>query len=238
MTSEPTSSEMTLDPQPTGSDTSTTAEPVTTGVESAGQDPTCDQQPQILYLAFDGETLSTSKRNVDNAPQRIAADPSIAGTYGPYQATDRAQLLGAVRSHFLPFDLCVTDEEPTAPNYDMLVVTSDAFPDAGAKAVAYTKEDCENATNNNVNVLFLSETLGLDPAGRAIAISNTAGRFYGLVSLDPPVPEDLMNPFVGETKSTAVFTDACHPVSNTRCRPTECDSEGQNSFALLTAAFE
>ena len=167
----------------------------------------------------------------------MVANPLLEGRYGPYLGPDRLQLLNAVRGHFAPFELCVTDQEPNDPAYDMLVITSDTFSVDGS--FGYVSLDCENVDSNNVNVLFLSEDVDPGPPKRPLLISNFAGRFYGLESLAPETPSDIMNRFVSDTNNGATFSDPCVPVHEAVCITSAiCQASHQSASTRLNDAFE
>lgn len=233
-TTGPASSGTTFEPGTTGLDTSSTGLDDTTGSATTGP-PTCDDAQHILFLAFEGETLTSSGIGLDNAPDRVVGDPALAGTYSPYSGPDRVELLNAVRGHFAPFGLCVTDQNPTALDYDLIVVTSDTL--GNGNAIAFEALDCGNISNNNVNVVFLSDKVELGTGKRAIAISRFAAGLYGLESLGPPTPGDIMNMFVGTTNNGAMFTGPCTELANTLCVAESCPQGQQSSFDRLTAAF-
>ncbi len=225
-------------------------EPPTTGVvdssSSTGIRPgeTTDEPPPlmcppgvtVLYLAFDGATLVNSGVGIDNAPDWLVADPNLAGDYGAYTPDDRAEVAGLVHGHFEPFGICVTDQPPMALDYDLIVVTSDTFDD-NPNALGFARVDCDNAVNNNVGVVFLSDMIEIGTARRAIAISKFAAALYGLEGLsDPPAPQEIMNRFVSSTNNGAEFTDDCLPVADPVCTPVDCEDGMQSSSARLIAA--
>lgn len=235
-TTGPASSGTTFEPGTTGPGTSSsTGLDDTTGPGTTGRPTSCDDAEHILFLAFEGETLSSSGIGVDNAPERVVGDPLLVGTYSPYSGPDRVELLNAVRGHFAPFGLCVTDQNPTALDYDLIVVTSDTL--GNGNAIAFEALDCGNTSNNNVNVVFLSDKVELGTGKRAIAISRFAAGLYGLESLGPPTPGDIMNMFVGTTNNGAMFTEPCTELANTLCVAESCPQGQQSSFDRLTAAF-
>ena len=171
----------------------------------------------------------------DNAPELLVFDSEIVGTHGPYTDDDRAQLLELVRGHFEPFGLCVTDLAPDAPDYDMIVVTSDTLGDGNA--LGFEATDCGDIFPNNVNVVFLSGQVEIGTSKRAIAISKYAAALYGLESLNPPVAADIMNLFVAQTSNGATFTEPCLQIDNPICAAEACPQGRQSSFNRLTAAF-
>lgn len=230
-----TSPGTTLPPQTTGLGSSSTGEE-TLGDDTTGQPISCDGEDDILYLSFDGEELTHSDIDEDDAPQRAVANSLLEGNYGPYLPPDRIQLLNAVRGHFAPFGLCVTDQEPNAAAYDMLVITSDPF--SVEDSFGYVSLDCGNVDNNNVNVLFLSPDVDPGPPKRPLLVSNFAGRFYGLESLDPETPSDIMNRLVSGTDNGATFSAPCIPVFQAVCVPTaRCGAAQQSATARLNDAF-
>ena len=142
----------------TGRDTMDTDEPM----------PGCPPGSPFLFLIFEGIELLPSGLDIDNAPEAIVGDPALAGVYGPYDEDDREELLELVRGHFAPAGICVTDQRPPTPDFDMIVVTTDTLGDGNA--LGFPNLDCGNTAQNNVNVVFFSSKVNLGTTARAIAL--------------------------------------------------------------------
>jgi len=229
------------DPLPTtaGESSSSTGTPDPTGPDPTGDPkPMCPPGGPLLYLALDGVTLQDSGIGIDNAPAATVADPNLARDYGPYVNRDRPLLVERVRSHFAPFGVCVVDQQPAAPDYDMVVVTSDTF-DNNPNVIGFLSTDCENSESNNVTAVFLSGEIEIGTDRRALVVSKYAASLYGLEQLGAvDAPMEIMNRFVSETNNGATFTDTCYPVDGQMCNPGACADGLQNSVDRLTAAFD
>ncbi len=230
--SSPSGTDGTLDPS--SSSAGETTDDATTGDVL----PACPPNPgTILYLNFDGQEVTWSGGGPDNAPQGIANESLIEGTYGSYDEADRGALLQRVRDHYAGFDLCVTDVRPDEPSYDMLVITSESL-DGNPNLIGFPSDDCGNATDNNLNVLFLPPIVGLDVARKSIAISKLTAAFYGVETVETEQAE-VMYRFVADTLPDAAFLSECNAiVDGPQCPSTpECQVGWQNSAARLANAL-
>jgi len=189
----------------------------------------------IAYINFDGATLRGGA--IDNAPAGVTGNAVLAGEWPPYAAGDAEMVFELVLPHWAPYDICLTTQPPTAPDYEMIVVQSEPY-DGNDNILSLIGPDCGNTTSNNVEVLFLSDGLNLPEITKAIAISKHLAHRFGLDSVE--ANGDLMNQFVANTLNGASFEDVCHPLSNvaTCAGGLTCPQGLQSAHEILMAVLD
>jgi hypothetical protein len=243
-------------------DDTTTAGTATSADASTGTDPTTSVDASTTYddtTTMGGDTTSDATIGtetgalpncegaehtyglVDNAPAFIISDETYAVEWAPYTTDDVEEVFAAVQGHWADFHVCLTREAPDAPDFTMVVVTSETYlgdpnnPGPG-------RNDCDDEISNSVNISILSEEAGFAVPLKAILISKSIARTFGLDSVDGV--DDIMNAPAASTLNAATFTDECleKVLQTTFCDPTfSCGAAMQQNSrvhleALLGAA--
>jgi hypothetical protein len=205
--------------------------------------PCDDPTVQHVYLDFDGATITMGV--IDNGPAYLSSTAQLIGDWDPYADDDIDAVVGFVQGHFAPYRICITTEVPTILDYTVMVVTTETAMGAEMVVTYIHPYDCNNASLDDLEVVFLHPSLNLPPITKAIAISSALGHRLGLDPVDDTT--DLMNRFVGTTNNGASFTAACIPYAGNMaplycegmngpgCMPTEQSSDAY-LLSILGAA--
>lgn len=191
------------DPDASGGQDSETGTGATTG-----QPESCQQGDRVVWINFEGAELVVGI--IDNAPFGITSTSQAVGTWSAYADADIDDVFAAVVTHWAPYDVCISLEQPTTADYEMVVVTSTAYM-GDPNVIGFVVHDCDDAQMNNVALVFLASENNLPVPTKAIAISNQLATTFGLEGV-MDAPDDIMNFIIGTTLNGATFTDACYPL--------------------------
>lgn len=183
--------------------------------------------PQVLFINFDGVTLSDGD---DDAPNNTSIWADLTGqwtSYPEWTPTLREEAREHVATIFAPFDVLVTTTRPGSGDYTMVVVGGH-----GDFSGGYSTSDCNNMNRNTV--AFVGER----PTGLADynLIAHEAGHSFGLTHTETDVDE-IMNPVVWDGSQLGV---SCAPRSSDYCDEflsLHCSLGSQNSHASLCEAL-
>ncbi|MEM6296837.1 MAG: Ig-like domain-containing protein [Myxococcota bacterium] len=189
-------------------------------------------EPAVLFLNFDGETLVNGP---DDSRSNLTTISDMAGDFPPYGAGEgkRQAVLQAVREDWSAYNAIVTDERPSGGEYVMnMVGPSDA---KGSSVLGIAVLDCgDSRTRNNITFAFHSADDEHTAATTATTISQEIAHSFGLEHVNEP--SDIMNPF--NTGGDPSFRDECIQLSDdAECAPqheAECDGANmQNAHREL-----
>lgn len=191
---------------------------------------------QAIFLNFDGATMTTA--NWDYAPANETQFPDAGGDYPPFgeQAggQSRQAIMDAVRSHFGPYSIDITDERPTHDNYAMIVVSPRGKQPG---RLGFASLNCGG--NNLTGVGFAHFSVGDgNPGAMATTVSHEAAHTFGLEHTTSM--EDIMYPNYTPTGDS--FVDGCNPIVDNAAHCTlahseYCEGGGQNTHAELYGLF-
>ena len=159
----------------------------------------------ILFVNFDGVTLEfgldDATTNTSEIASRFDGVPLAPFGEGP----KRAEVMERLAEIWAPFNVELTEFRPVTGEYGMIVVTpSNPF---GETTLGVASQDCGNENPNSVGFTFSSANDQISADVVALAISHSAGRGYGLESVEG---EDLM---AGMPIPGIMFTEPCLPLS-------------------------
>lgn len=185
----------------------------------AAEDPDAPRGPAVLFLNFDGGTITYGP---DDAPNNQAWQWS--GQWPAYgNGPDRTAALAAVKANYGDFNLLVTDERPASGDYSMIMVGPGM---SGGVATL----DCNNQDNRNVGFAGHSEGDGWGAGTHAALISHEAGHTFGMNHIYNA--DNIMNPTVYDG---ARFARTCVDLAGSGCAH-DCGS-GQNTYDELMRIF-
>ena len=192
---------------------------------------------QQIFVNFDGADLrKTDVFAEDDA--RTGSSWLFGGEFERYgDDTTALAILQAVRRDFAPYDLEITDQQPSSGPYTMALVTPTN--PVGGGVIGYAPVDCWNAVSpSNVIFAFHSPEDGFSTAARGTTVSQEVAHSFGLEHSESDA--DVMHPIVGSGRNPE-FTDECAPLVGEMFCPdqhaTLCGDQGQNAHQELLGMF-
>lgn len=201
---------------------------------STGRTVGCSEDAYILFVNFDGVTLT---EGAEDATNDTTDNPQQAGEWPEYGGDDRDEIIEHMRDHWAPFNVCIVQERPRSGSYDSVVATGTTPFPTQPNVFSVGVPDCGNTQVQNVDVAFFPpEQLKLSPFRKAALITFVAGMQLGLDAVNGG-SEELMTIFAIELSANAGFQDECfdHPPPRGCGGTTTCERDQQNSFAALEA---
>lgn len=205
---------------------------------NAGQRPVLGGNPWLVFVNFDGATLTGG---ADDSQQNITQIQQLAGDFAPYgdDPEMKAAILQAVSIDFGEYNINVVDTRPETGEYAMTMVgPTNPF---GGGVLGIAPLDCANGqTHGNISYAFHSAGDGFDATTTAATISHEQGHAFGLDHVDNELA--ILNPFNAGGDPT--FGTDCLPLTDgpgALCVPVHqmyCpDGTTQNSHLELLALF-
>ncbi|MCA9705835.1 MAG: hypothetical protein KDK70_08310 [Myxococcales bacterium] len=195
--------------------------------------------PQIIFVDFDGETLTSG---ADDAKNNVTQIGELAGMFAPYgdDPSKKAAVMQATAADWAEYNIMVVDTRPASGEYTMNM-TGPTNPFGGG-VLGIAPVDCSNLqTHSNITYAFHSVNDGFDASTTATTIGQEVAHSYGLEHVDEPM--DIMNPF--NAGGDPSFIDMCLPLTGggggALCAPQHtqhcADGQGQNSHQELLTMF-
>ncbi|MCX4241462.1 Ig-like domain-containing protein [Paraliomyxa miuraensis] len=206
------------------------------GADDDGSHGPGDPDPWVIFVNFDGETLTSG---MDSAQQNITQIFELAGPFEAYggDATQRDAVLQAVMADWAAYNMVVVDQRPAEGEY-VMNMTGPTNPFGGG-VLGIAPVDCSNLqTHSNVTFAFHSANDGFSAAIQATTIGQEVAHSFGLEHVDEP--NDIMNPYNAGGDPT--FIDECIPIVGGSVCPQQhlqhCpDGTGQNAHQELLTLF-
>jgi hypothetical protein len=193
-------------------------------------------EQQTIFINFDGATLTHSMW--DYAPDNQTQFPDAAGDYPAHGSEPGSQLrqavIDAVKVHYAPFAIDVTDTRPEHIHHNMILVSPKG---KSAGKLGFASLNCGLANPTGVGFAFYTSSDGAAPVEMASTISHEAAHTFGIEHSTDTA--DLMYPTY--TASADAFMDQCAPVDGAEyCGDAHrelCPDGGQNTYGELYAYF-
>ena len=188
--------------------------------------------PQIIYLNFDGQTI-TRAQGFDDAPNNASQFDIIVGEWIPLSAfatvSSQQSAIDSLSELFAPFNVSIRRTRPASGDYTMLIVGTHVPPLPG---IGYGAYDCNNSNPNNIPV----------SAHHSIPLmAHELGHTMGLVHIEPIGGiRHIMNPSVNNAATFHPECFALNQLTDTQCqseRNVHCEDGNQNSFAQICTAL-
>ncbi|MEM7160016.1 MAG: Ig-like domain-containing protein [Myxococcota bacterium] len=200
---------------------------------TAGPTPTADGEPHVLYLnRCEGGTTITAGWPDDNVANRSGI---LNGTvnFPPFAYGDTAweQVMEHTRQIFSPFNVTITDVDPSPAPHDEAIVCGSGNTAGWGGAGGVAPFTC-GVIDKSITFTF-PESLGGHPRTIAEVIAQEAAHAWGLEH--EYKCEDPMSYLSGCGDKT--YQDGDYPCGEYSARACECGGNTQNSFQYIMGLF-